>query len=124
MLIVCPTCATTYQIAPAALGETGRSVRCASCKDTWFATPEVPAAAVAAPAVEQPPAKEPEPIEEEFDINTASNFAVEGIIPADDSDLANDADAALAETDAPPLAPGGPSDAEPVARFDPGTTDN
>jgi predicted Zn finger-like uncharacterized protein len=39
MLIVCPSCATSYQIGPAALGASGRSVRCASCKNTWFATP-------------------------------------------------------------------------------------
>ena len=50
MLIVCPTCATTYQIAPAALGE-GRNVRCAQCKNAWFATPEPEfEEAVAAPA--------------------------------------------------------------------------
>ena len=40
MLIVCPTCATSYQIEPAALGAAGRSVRCAHCKNTWFATAE------------------------------------------------------------------------------------
>ena len=40
MLIVCPTCATTYQIKAGALGDAGRNVRCASCKNTWFATPE------------------------------------------------------------------------------------
>src|SRR3954465_3173038 len=39
MLIVCPTCTTTYQVAPAALGA-GRHVRCAGCKNTWFATAE------------------------------------------------------------------------------------
>ena len=38
MLIVCPTCATTYQIQLAALGAAGRSVRCSHCKNTWFAT--------------------------------------------------------------------------------------
>ncbi len=38
MLIVCPTCATAYQIELAALGAAGRSVRCAHCKNTWFAT--------------------------------------------------------------------------------------
>jgi predicted Zn finger-like uncharacterized protein len=40
MLIVCPTCATAYQIQLAALGEAGRSVRCAQCKNVWHATPE------------------------------------------------------------------------------------
>jgi predicted Zn finger-like uncharacterized protein len=37
MLIVCPTCATSYMIDPAALGSAGRMVRCARCKATWFA---------------------------------------------------------------------------------------
>jgi predicted Zn finger-like uncharacterized protein len=38
MLIVCPTCATSYTIEPASLGPAGRNVRCARCKESWFAT--------------------------------------------------------------------------------------
>jgi predicted Zn finger-like uncharacterized protein len=37
MLIVCPSCATSYMIDPAALAPAGRTVRCARCKVTWFA---------------------------------------------------------------------------------------
>jgi predicted Zn finger-like uncharacterized protein len=37
MLIVCPNCATSYMIDPAALGVAGRTVRCARCKTTWLA---------------------------------------------------------------------------------------
>ena len=37
MLIACPTCSTSYEIAPASLGEAGRTVRCARCKTMWFA---------------------------------------------------------------------------------------
>lgn len=37
MLIVCPSCSTSYEIDPASLGATGRTVRCARCKATWFA---------------------------------------------------------------------------------------
>jgi predicted Zn finger-like uncharacterized protein len=37
MLIVCPTCATSYRIDPASVGPAGRTVRCARCKTTWFA---------------------------------------------------------------------------------------
>jgi predicted Zn finger-like uncharacterized protein len=40
MLIVCPSCATSYMIDPVTLGASGRTVRCARCKVTWFATPE------------------------------------------------------------------------------------
>jgi predicted Zn finger-like uncharacterized protein len=43
MLIVCPTCATSYMIDPASVGPSGRAVRCARCKATWFATPTKPA---------------------------------------------------------------------------------
>ena len=42
MLIACPTCATSYTIAPASLGQAGRTVRCSRCKATWFAAPEAP----------------------------------------------------------------------------------
>jgi predicted Zn finger-like uncharacterized protein len=44
MLIVCPNCATSYMIDPASVGPAGRSVRCARCKSTWFATSKSPAA--------------------------------------------------------------------------------
>src|SRR5215470_13317171 len=37
MLITCTNCGTSYQVAAASLGPTGRSVRCARCKQTWFA---------------------------------------------------------------------------------------
>ncbi len=37
MLIVCPTCATSYMIEPASLGPAGRTVRCTRCKTLWFA---------------------------------------------------------------------------------------
>jgi predicted Zn finger-like uncharacterized protein len=40
MLICCPNCETGYQVAPQALGEKGRTVRCARCQRAWFATPE------------------------------------------------------------------------------------
>jgi predicted Zn finger-like uncharacterized protein len=37
MLIVCPSCATSYMIDPASVGSGGRLVRCARCRTTWFA---------------------------------------------------------------------------------------
>src|SRR5476651_1643277 len=37
MLIVCPSCSTSYLIDPASVGPAGRTVRCARCKMTWFA---------------------------------------------------------------------------------------
>jgi predicted Zn finger-like uncharacterized protein len=41
MLIVCPNCATSYDLTAAALGE-GRSVRCTRCRTVWFATAQEP----------------------------------------------------------------------------------
>lgn len=35
MLIVCPNCASRYEIAEAKIGVGGRKVRCASCQTTW-----------------------------------------------------------------------------------------
>ena len=40
MHIVCPHCTTSYAINLATLGEAGRTVRCARCKETWLALPE------------------------------------------------------------------------------------
>ena len=37
MLISCQNCATSYQVDPSSLGMAGRSVRCARCKQVWFA---------------------------------------------------------------------------------------
>jgi predicted Zn finger-like uncharacterized protein len=45
MQIVCPNCATSYEVEAASLGESGRTVRCAHCKDLWFA--EAPQLAMA-----------------------------------------------------------------------------
>lgn len=71
MLIVCPNCSTSYDVGAAALGA-GRSVRCASCRTVWFATPEdarrpmaaaLPVPAMAGTSDERfeapPPANEP-----------------------------------------------------------------
>ena len=39
MLIVCPHCASSYEIKAASLGDEGRSVRCVRCQTVWFAPP-------------------------------------------------------------------------------------
>ena len=59
MHIVCPYCTTSFNINPAALGATGRTVRCSRCKETWLARPEdaletvAPAMVAAGPAPAQ-----------------------------------------------------------------------
>jgi predicted Zn finger-like uncharacterized protein len=45
MLIVCPSCATSYMIDPASVGSAGRMVRCARCRATWFAGASSPVTA-------------------------------------------------------------------------------
>ncbi|WP_293807639.1 zinc-ribbon domain-containing protein [uncultured Bosea sp.] len=49
MLIVCPSCASQYELDAAKLGPEGRKVRCAGCKTSWHveptAFPEPPSAA-------------------------------------------------------------------------------
>ena len=125
MLIVCPTCATTYQIKLAALGEAGRTVRCASCKNTWFATPDsaimeaetalVPVAAAGSRAAagrlrRTPPATDDLP-------TTVGDFAVETITPSDEQ--AGDTPV----IDAPPLAPQRPR-GRSRPKFEPGEPEN
>jgi predicted Zn finger-like uncharacterized protein len=52
MLIVCPSCTTAYRIELSTLGAAGRTVRCARCRATWFASvAELAPADLALPAV-------------------------------------------------------------------------
>jgi predicted Zn finger-like uncharacterized protein len=107
MLIACPTCATTYEIAPAALGA-GRNVRCAQCKDTWFATAEpVPEAAVALAAAGRPDDFEGAPGHEQDVLPPAPPLA----------------DNPFAVADSPPLVPHDPPDADSAPKFEPGVPD-
>jgi predicted Zn finger-like uncharacterized protein len=39
MLIVCPSCASSYDIEPAMLQPSGRQVRCVRCRTVWHAEP-------------------------------------------------------------------------------------
>lgn len=53
MLIVCPSCASRYELDPAKLGPAGRKVRCAKCETLWHVE-----AASGEPAAEEPAAEE------------------------------------------------------------------
>ena len=39
MRIVCPNCASQYEVAPDAIPEAGRDVQCAKCAEIWFQNP-------------------------------------------------------------------------------------
>jgi predicted Zn finger-like uncharacterized protein len=39
MLIICPSCATSYDVGAASLSPNGRQVRCARCRTVWRAEP-------------------------------------------------------------------------------------
>ena len=63
MILTCPECQAQYKLDPAALGVTGRDVRCVSCSHTWF---QIPDTAMAIPEPPKPqttatPAPEAEP---------------------------------------------------------------
>ena len=109
MLIVCPNCATSYAVEPAALGRDGRVVRCSRCQTMWFAAPQtaiVPVTDVPTVTVSGSP-----PVWEDARHSPES---------AADEPRAEPVDAAPPEIDAPPLAPAlAPAEAEKEAGAEP-----
>jgi predicted Zn finger-like uncharacterized protein len=133
MLISCHNCATSYQIEPSSLGPTGRSVRCARCQKVWFASNPMALAEIAqayraevgvpSPAAEIAAAVNP--LSDPFatgagalDWNTPpldeadAAQSLAGVAAADE--IPDPPPAALANVEAPALAPVDPG--EPSAR--------
>src|ERR1041384_835428 len=60
MVIVCPSCAPSYDVELASLGPFGRQVRCSRCRAVWHAAPAhadrllAAAEGIAAPLAAQP----------------------------------------------------------------------
>jgi predicted Zn finger-like uncharacterized protein len=121
-MIVCPSCATSYMVDPASLGPSGRAVRCARCKSTWFAGgPEEKVAGFVADVIAE--AEVNEGIAPSR--RAPDDFGAEPDAPATTlpQDAEQDDHAELPHGDAPPLAPAG-SELPPMARqFEPGDGD-
>ena len=56
MILNCPACKTRYLVPDSAIGPSGRSVRCASCRHSWFQDGNTE---IAKPSVEAPKATVP-----------------------------------------------------------------
>lgn len=127
MLIVCPSCATSYELGAGLIGN-GRTVRCARCATAWFATVPEPAplpamagaddvmpdlAGPASPAgLPQVPHGEAEGVALEDDIGwglEAQSIADAELPPSTEAPM----------LDAPPLAPAGPGEPGTTAADDP-----
>ena len=103
MLIVCPTCATSYDVELASLQPSGRQVRCVRCRAVWHAAPrhadKLLAAAEAIgpePYVAQAPAGA---FAEEPTLQSADELPADGGASAVPDELPS-AEPAAAETDA------------------------
>lgn len=60
MRLICPSCASQYEVDAAAVGARGRMVRCANCGAEWFQSPSLEAEPAPPPPTAPPPAPTPQ----------------------------------------------------------------
>lgn len=117
MLIVCPSCSTSYNLEPSALAAGGRQVRCVRCRTVWHADPaqaeqQARDAAAAAPTQPDLPAAmaaidQVEWQKEAGEIAPTEAGANPPLPPAGDTPVpdAAAAEPSAVEVEAPPLVP-------------------
>ncbi len=120
-MIVCPACATSYMVDPASLGPSGRTVRCARCKITWFAGgPQERVAGFVADVIAEAEASEGvAPRRQASDDFGAEPDAAAAALPQDAEQRDH---AELPQGDAPPIAPAD-SELPPARPLEPGDGD-
>jgi predicted Zn finger-like uncharacterized protein len=99
MLIVCPSCTTAYRIELSTLGAAGRTVRCARCRATWFASVDaLLPATLALPAVQETSAPSPATPGEQAEADYVPPESVEIEAPSGEAD-------SMTIDNSPPLVP-------------------
>lgn len=105
MLIVCPNCSTSYSVDQASLGAAGRTVRCARCKQTWFAgvdkaEPDLDAFVERTIAEAQIEANPPQEAAAQDTAPAANSISADGSIGEPQQDVPAEASTTEAETPA------------------------
>ena len=117
MLIVCPNCATSYDVDVARLGSTGRQVRCVRCRTVWHA--ELPHAEQLVAAAEALGPAPPVPAMAEADLAVppagSEEIAPPEAEPAETAAAGNQLEELPPETSAPPMDEVAAADAASVA---------
>ena len=138
MLIVCPTCATSYDVELASLQPNGRQVRCVRCRAIWHAAPshadKLLAAAEAIGPEPQAVYAPADAFAEEPALQSADEQVVDGDAwaAADDSLAAEPAAAEMAaeepddavEVESPSIAPVDLDDGQPPIEVQPATEED